>query len=262
MARRLTTGVAGRNVLGSLVAVENNLRSVVDNADVVLQANGTGIARSTTHLQIDNANSLRLADSSGNPNAYVALQAPSTAGGFTLTLPTSTGTAGYVLSTDGSGNLSWDSVAVSVTDQISDSSTYYPTLTTSTSGNVTEVSTSSTKLSYQPSTGTLTVNNLTASNTLQASTITETSSMVLKTDIEPIVDAGKIIAALTGVNYTRISSGCKEVGLIAEDVEKILPELVSGAGKYKAIPYSRLSVYLIEAFKSLQAEVDNLKKSK
>jgi hypothetical protein len=43
----------------------------------------------------------------GATSGTVTVQASSTAGSWTLTLPSSVGTAGYVLSTDGSGNTSW-----------------------------------------------------------------------------------------------------------------------------------------------------------
>jgi hypothetical protein len=43
----------------------------------------------------------------GGTSGTITVQASSTAGTWNLTLPTSPGTAGYVLSTDGSGNTSW-----------------------------------------------------------------------------------------------------------------------------------------------------------
>ena len=62
-----------------------------------------------TNVQIGSQGDLRLGDSD-NSN-YVALHAPSTiASNYTLTLPTSTGTANQVLQTDGSGNLSFATV--------------------------------------------------------------------------------------------------------------------------------------------------------
>jgi len=63
-----------------------------------------------TNFQIGNQGDLRLGDAD-NSN-YVALHAPTTiASNYTLTLPTATGTANQVLQTDGSGNLSFATVA-------------------------------------------------------------------------------------------------------------------------------------------------------
>lgn len=257
--RRISTGVIGREILGRFTAFENSLQSIEENQDIVLSPNGTGIVQSDADLQINNENSVRFADS-GSSN-FIEIKAPSSlASNSTLTLPPDAGTEDYVLSTDGSGNLSWESVAVSVSNETADTNTYYPLLSQNTNGQITSVTTSSSKLDFQPSSGTLTVDNLTVSSDFQADTITETSSLALKTDIEPITDANSIVSALTGVNYTRISSGQREAGLIAEDVEKILPELVSGSGDNKAISYSRLSAYLIEAVKTLQIEINELKK--
>ena len=63
-----------------------------------------------TNFQIGSQGDLRLGDSD-NSN-YVALHAPTTiASNYTLTLPTATGTANQVIQTDGSGNLSFATVA-------------------------------------------------------------------------------------------------------------------------------------------------------
>jgi len=58
------------------------------------------------NVRIQGRNSLRFADS--DSSNYVAFQAPTTvASDVTWTLPGADGTAGYVLSTDGSGTLTW-----------------------------------------------------------------------------------------------------------------------------------------------------------
>jgi hypothetical protein len=48
----------------------------------------------------------------------------------------------------------------------------------------------------------------------------------------------------------------REIGVIAQDVEEVLPELVISPddGGYKAVDYSRLSVVLVEAIKDLQSQ--------
>ena len=65
-----------------------------------------------TNFIIDSEGALRLGDNTGS--AYVGLKAPATITGdtaYTLTLPTATGTANQVLTTDGSGNLSFATVS-------------------------------------------------------------------------------------------------------------------------------------------------------
>ena len=60
--------------------------------------------------------------------------------------------------------------------------------------------------------------------------------------------------------YERRDKG--EVGLIAEDVEKVIPELVkrNANGKAESIYYTKLGAYLIEAIKTIKDEIDNLKR--
>ena len=72
MARRISTGKLGRPILGNISVEDSTFGSVIANADVVLEPNGTGVARSTTDFQVDGANALRLADSD-NTN-YVAFK--------------------------------------------------------------------------------------------------------------------------------------------------------------------------------------------
>lgn len=294
MARRLSTGITGKNVLGSIVAVDNTLRSVVTNQDVILQPSGTGVNRSTTHLQINGGNTLRLGDD--DSSNYIALKAPATvATNVTLTFPATAGTSSQVLTTDGNGTLSWASPGVSVTNQTTDTAAHYPALTTSTSGTVTGVRVSSTKLSFVPSTGILTatgisVGSITATGavglgstvtigggtingttiggttaaagtftTLTATSITETSSIALKENVSPITGALDSIMQLVGVTYDRKDGSSKnEAGLIKEEVEKILPNLVKDDG----IHYTKLTAYLIEAVKELSAELRALKGDK
>lgn len=277
MGRRISTGISGRSVLGAIVAVDNSLRSVVDNANVILEPNGTGITESTTHLQINGASSLRLADS--DSSNYVALKAPDTvSGNLTYVLPGSGVAVGLFLRTDANGVLSWTAPTINVTNQTADTATYYPAITTSTSGSISGVGVSSSKLSFVPSTGMLTTTGLTASTatisggsingtTIGATTaaagtftsITETSSIAYKENINPITNALDAIVKLVGVTYDRKDgSSNNEAGLIKEEVEKVLPNLVKDDG----IHYTKLTAYLIEAVKELTAEVNALKGNK
>ena len=96
-----------------------------------------------------------------------------------------------------------------------------------------------------------------------AGTITENSSIVYKENVNPIMGALDAITSLVGVTYDRKSGTNKnEAGLIAEEVYKVLPNLVEMTedGKPHGIMYTKLTAYLIEAVKSLKAEIDSLKK--
>lgn len=112
----------------------------------------------------------------------------------------------------------------------------------------------------------LTLNNagvVTVSGNLTVTgTITEQSSIAYKENVNPITDALEIISKLTGVTYDKKDkTSLNEPGLIAEEVEKILPNIVSlKDGNPDGIFYSRITAYLIEAIKELKLEIDNLKK--
>jgi hypothetical protein len=93
-------------------------------------------------------------------------------------------------------------------------------------------------------------------------TLTEASSEALKENIDPITNALGIVSKLTGVTYDRKDGTAKNrAGLIAEDVEKILPNVVQKdeTGNPSGIKYTNLIAYLIESIKELKAEIDVLK---
>src|SRR5438445_10493931 len=88
------------------------------------------------------------------------------------------------------------------------------------------------------------------------------SSRRFKTNIQPLVGALKTIEQLQGVSYERKSDGKREIGVVAEDVDQVVPELVFRDPETKevqGVDYSRLSALLIEAVKTQQAEIQQLK---
>ena len=94
---------------------------------------------------------------------------------------------------------------------------------------------------------------------LTATTITETSSIALKENFRPIENPLDKLLQLVGVVYDRKDGSNKnEIGLVSEDVEKIIPELV----KNDSVAYTRLTVYLLESVKILAEEIDRLKAGK
>jgi hypothetical protein len=142
------------------------------------------------------------------------------------------------------------STGITVSDDTTTNATYYPIVATGT-GSQTTVRISSSKLTFNPSTGNLT-----------AAAITESSSIRFKENIRPLGATLDKVVQLTGVVYDRIDGSKKnEVGLIAESVLPILPEVVDydENGEISGINYTRLTVYLIESIKELKADIDLLK---
>jgi len=86
--------------------------------------------------------------------------------------------------------------------------------------------------------------------------ITGYSDLRLKTDIEVITDALDKVNALRGVMFTRIDTGERQTGLIAQDVQAVLPEAVKeGSDEHHtlSLAYGNLAGLLVEAIKELSA---------
>lgn len=104
------------------------------------------------------------------------------------------------------------------------------------------------------SAGDITCNNLTASFNINSS-----SDETLKTNINTIQNSLDIIESLRGVSFEWRETGKSSYGVIAQEVEKILPELITTQER-KSVNYNGIIGVLIEAVKELSAEVEELKK--
>jgi hypothetical protein len=288
MPRRISTSVQGGPTLGSFTALDNNLSTIVTDDDMIMEPSGTGNFVIHSHTILRDAKELRLND--GDNSNYLALKSPTTVGSnITYTLPGSGVTSGHFLQTDTNGNLSWAEANVEVSNTTTSGTTHYPSLTTATSGIITSVNVSNTKLSFVPSTGTLSATkftgNVTSSSvdinggnvdgttigasvaapgtftTLSCTSIQETSSIAYKENVNIIDNALEKVMQLTGVTYDRIDGSAKdEAGLIAEEVNEILPNLVNKKnGVPESLAYTKLTAYLIEAVKTLKTELDEIK---
>jgi endosialidase-like protein len=91
-----------------------------------------------------------------------------------------------------------------------------------------------------------------------------TSDARLKRNVRPLTDVIERLEQIRGVSFEwndgRQSPGHsnerQEVGVIAQEVEAVFPELVSTSGNegYKTVDYGRLTAILVEAVKELKAE--------
>jgi hypothetical protein len=94
---------------------------------------------------------------------------------------------------------------------------------------------------------------------------TTVSDIALKSDIEMIPNALDKIDEVRGVTFTR-HNGQKSAGIIAQELEKVLPEavrekelkLVDGK-KYKTVEYDAIHGLLINCIKELKEEIKELK---
>ena len=99
---------------------------------------------------------------------------------------------------------------------------------------------------------------------------TTASDSRLKTDISTINDALGTVGKLRGVSYKWLRNGQKDIGVIAQEVEEVVPEVVKtkttlgldGEEEMKTVDYGKLVGVLINAINELKTEVEELKGGK
>ena len=94
--------------------------------------------------------------------------------------------------------------------------------------------------------------------------VTAFSDKRLKTDIKPITNSLDKVMKMQGVYYKRndVENAREQVGVLAQDMETILPEVVLTADdeiQTKSVDYGKITSVLIEAIKELKAEINELK---
>jgi hypothetical protein len=98
--------------------------------------------------------------------------------------------------------------------------------------------------------------------------LTTWSDARYKTDVTPFTGALSDILQIQAVRYNWRQSDFpdlnfpkgEQIGIIAQELEKILPELVTtGTDGYKSVSYEKLTPVLIEAIKEQQKQIEELK---
>lgn len=100
---------------------------------------------------------------------------------------------------------------------------------------------------------------LTVGGDVGATAFNYTSDRSLKKNIKTISNPVDKIMNLRGVSFNWKDNGQASLGLIAQEVEKVFPELVTGDG-LKSVQYGNLVAPLIEAVKEQQREIELLNK--
>lgn len=180
-----------------------------------------------------------------------------------------------------------------IQDETSNANTFYITLVPNTLGVPDDVYVSSTKLFYQPSTGKLTVNSLSVLQNVSATTanisglirvgsanvsgeltantinVAETitakdfnslSDINYKKDVIVLENSLGVLEQIQGVQFKWLQDDKKSYGVIAQELEKILPELVSGTDR-KTVNYLGLISFLIESVKELSKKISQIEKN-
>ena len=87
--------------------------------------------------------------------------------------------------------------------------------------------------------------------------VTAFSDERLKDNIETIDNALDKVTDMRGVTFDR--DGRRGTGVIAQEMQKVMPEVVHDEGEYMSVAYGNLVGVLIEAIKELKAEIEELK---
>ena len=159
----------------------------------------------------------------------------------------SIGSAGQVLTSNGSV-VYWASGGVSAQANNTDSQSFYFPMSNVVSGAWTNGVVSNTQLYFQPSTG-----------TLNAVDFNSFSDIRKKKDIIKVENPLDIISKLNGVKFNWVESNKPSLGLIAQEVERVLPQLVNDSEGVKTLNYNGIIAVLVESVKEQQNEINRLK---
>ena len=114
---------------------------------------------------------------------------------------------------------------------------------------------------------TLTATNLAATTAITAGgnitasgNVTAYSDRSLKRDIQTIEHALELVGKMRGVTFEMINTGQQGVGVVAQEVQEVVPQVVQNNNGILSVAYGNLVGVLIEAMKELAARVETLEK--
>jgi hypothetical protein len=243
----VTSNIAGSNITvsGATGAVTVGLATTITGLTSVTSTTFVGALTGNATTATSSTSATTTANIAGGAAGSLPYQ---TGSGATTML--AVGTNGYVL-TLAAGVPTWAAASgggATITDDITTNSTYYPTFATATSGTMSTVKVSSTQLTYNPSTG-----------TLSSTIFNSLSDARAKTNIRELGYGLNTVLAMSGHKYEMAATGTTAIGLIAQEVQEIIPEVVSAnVDGMLGINYPVLTAVLIEAIKELTAKVASL----
>tara|TARA_E500000331_G_scaffold358220_1_gene423479 strand:+ start:9624 stop:12086 length:2463 start_codon:yes stop_codon:yes gene_type:complete len=252
-----------------------------DNTITLPDSTGTVVINSSGSVTIEgdgSSNQGKCILNCENNSHNVTLQAPAHANfssSWSMTLPGSAGTNGQLLTTNGSGVCSWTTVsggsaggasAITMNDSVNinfgtgadfemhcdGSGSMHMDMNSSGADNLLIRDGTTTRFTFARATG-----NLTATGN-----VTAYSDINLKKEIKPIKNALDKVCKINGVTFQRadLETQSRFAGVIAQEVEQVLPEVVSTDEQgFKSVAYGNLVGLLVEAIKEQQAEIDELK---
>jgi hypothetical protein len=141
----------------------------------------------------------------------------------------------------------------SVVDDTTTNTTQYINMVRNTSGALQNSYVSSTNLYFNPLSG-----------AVSATDFNSLSDATLKENISNITNAIDILDAIRPVEFNWKNNGKKSYGVLAQEIEQILPQVVetNKDNNIKSVSYTQLVPILIESIKELKREIQILKEEK
>ena len=115
--------------------------------------------------------------------------------------------------------------------------------------------------SYLPTSGGTISGNLTVTGAIVANgNVTAYSDRKLKANITKIENALDKICSIGGYTFDMLGTGQRQTGVIAQELEKVLPEaVIKNDNGYLSVDYGRITGLLVEGIKDLKNEIYELK---
>ena len=101
---------------------------------------------------------------------------------------------------------------------------------------------------------------LTNNNATFGGTVTASSDVRFKKNIATIQDALDKVLNMRGVTFERLETPGTEIGVIAQEIEEVVPEIVTtDLNGHKSVAYANITALLIEAIKEQQIQINELR---
>lgn len=224
-----------------LIGVSDDTTTNSSFYPVLVNSDGVGPKTSTTKLDFN--------PSTGNLSSttFTGAVVGDVTGNISGSSGSCTGNAATATNATNATNATTATNATNVTVAAeSTDTTCFPLFATSATGD--QAPKSSTNLTFDASAG-----------RLSATFLNSLSDEKLKKDISTIDNAVDKVMQLRGVDYTWKQSEEKSKGVIAQELQKVLPELVSESDDRLSVNYNGIIGVLIEAIKEQQKQIDELK---
>ena len=104
--------------------------------------------------------------------------------------------------------------------------------------------------------------NVTVATNLNVSgDVNSNSDIKLKTNIKTLTNSLEKVLQMRGVEFDRIDiEGKHQIGFIAQEIEEIVPDVVSENNGIRSVSYGNITALLVEAIKEQQEQIEYLKK--